>query len=151
MVNCFHGKPKSYTTSSFYFQDYHWWWRSFLTSGFTAVYFFIYCIHYYVSKMEIVGFASTFLYFGYMLIVVVLFFLLTGKIYLHLTFQRTDAFWRFLSRWLANIATEEELLIFSSTGKRPEELMSWHGVRRPCVHKQLLVFSFDCISIKLIQ
>lgn len=63
----------------FHFQDYHWWWRSFLTSGFTAVYFFIYSIHYYVSKLELQGGASTFLYFGYMLIVVFLFFLLTGK------------------------------------------------------------------------
>lgn len=61
-------------------EDYHWWWRSYLTSGFTAVYFFIYCIHYYVSKLELQGFASTFLYFGYMLIVVILFFLLTGTI-----------------------------------------------------------------------
>lgn len=61
-------------------EDYHWWWRSFLTSGFTAVYFFIYCIHYYVSKLELQGGASTFLYFGYMLIVVFLFFLLTGTI-----------------------------------------------------------------------
>ncbi|KAH3809749.1 transmembrane 9 superfamily member 2-like [Dreissena polymorpha] len=61
-------------------EDYHWWWRSFLTSGFTSVYFFIYCIHYYVSKLELVGLASTILYFGYMLIVVFLFFLLTGTI-----------------------------------------------------------------------
>lgn len=61
-------------------EDYHWWWRSFLTSGFTAVYFFIYSIHYYVSKLELQGGASTFLYFGYMLIVVFLFFLLTGSI-----------------------------------------------------------------------
>lgn len=61
-------------------QDYHWWWRSFLTSGFTAVYFFFYIIHYYVSKLELEGGMSTFLYFGYMLIVVFLFFLLTGKL-----------------------------------------------------------------------
>ncbi|KAH3809730.1 hypothetical protein DPMN_138106 [Dreissena polymorpha] len=61
-------------------EDYHWWWRSFLTSGFTSVYFFIYCIHYYVSKLELVGLASPILYFGYMLIVVFLFFLLTGSI-----------------------------------------------------------------------
>ncbi|CAG09824.1 unnamed protein product, partial [Tetraodon nigroviridis] len=26
-------------------EDYHWWWRSFLTSGFTAVYLFIYGVH----------------------------------------------------------------------------------------------------------
>lgn len=61
-------------------EDYHWWWRSFLTSGFTAVYLFIYIIHYYASKLELEGGASTFLYFGYMLIVVFLFFLLTGTI-----------------------------------------------------------------------
>lgn len=61
-------------------EDYHWWWRSFLTSGFTAVYFFFYCVHYYVSKLEIEGFASTFLYFGYTLIMVFAFFLLTGTI-----------------------------------------------------------------------
>ena len=59
-------------------QDYHWWWRSFLTSGFTAVYFFIYCVHYYVSKLDIEGFVSTLLYFGYTFIMVFAFFLLTG-------------------------------------------------------------------------
>lgn len=61
-------------------EDYHWWWRSFLTSGFTAIYFFVYCIHYYVTKLELVGAASTVLYFGYMLIVMFLFFMLTGTI-----------------------------------------------------------------------
>jgi transmembrane 9 superfamily protein 2/4 len=61
-------------------EDYHWWWRSFLTSGFTAVYFFIYCVHYFVSKLEISGFVSTLLYFGYTFIMVFLFFLLTGSI-----------------------------------------------------------------------
>ena len=61
-------------------EDYHWWWRSFLTSGFTAVYLFIYCIHYFVSKLEIHGFASCFLYMGYTFIMVFLFFLLTGSI-----------------------------------------------------------------------
>ncbi|KAL1124782.1 hypothetical protein AAG570_001403 [Ranatra chinensis] len=61
-------------------EDYHWWWRSFLTSGFTSVYLFIYCIHYFVTKLNIEDAASTFLYFGYTLIMVFLFFLLTGTI-----------------------------------------------------------------------
>ncbi|XP_013384267.1 transmembrane 9 superfamily member 2 [Lingula anatina] len=61
-------------------EDYHWWWRSFLTSGFTAIYLFLYCIHYFVSKLEITGVASTILYFGYTIIIVFLFFLLTGTI-----------------------------------------------------------------------
>ncbi|XP_067007315.2 transmembrane 9 superfamily member 2 [Anabrus simplex] len=61
-------------------EDYHWWWRSFLTSGFTAFYLFVYCNHYFVTKLNIEDAASTFLYFGYTLIMVFLFFLLTGTI-----------------------------------------------------------------------
>lgn len=60
-------------------QDYHWWWRSFLTSGFTAVYLFIYAVHYFFSKLQIIGAASTFLYFGYTMIMVLIFFLFTGE------------------------------------------------------------------------
>uniref|UniRef100_A0A3Q3N1V9 Transmembrane 9 superfamily member n=1 Tax=Mastacembelus armatus TaxID=205130 RepID=A0A3Q3N1V9_9TELE len=58
-------------------EDYHWWWRSFLTSGFTAVYLFIYAVHYFFSKLQIIGAASTFLYFGYTMIMVLIFFLFT--------------------------------------------------------------------------
>ncbi|KAL0974135.1 hypothetical protein UPYG_G00216100 [Umbra pygmaea] len=61
-------------------EDYHWWWRSFLTSGFTAVYLFIYAVHYFFSKLQIVGAASTILYFGYTGIMVLIFFLFTGTI-----------------------------------------------------------------------
>ncbi|XP_078470234.1 transmembrane 9 superfamily member 2-like [Lampetra fluviatilis] len=61
-------------------EDYRWWWRSFLTSGFTSVYLFIYAVHYFVSKLQIEGIASTILYFGYTLIMVLLFFLFTGTI-----------------------------------------------------------------------
>lgn len=61
-------------------EDYRWWWRSFLTSGFSAVYFFIYSVHYYATKLDIHGSASTFLYFGYTLIMTFLFFLFTGTI-----------------------------------------------------------------------
>lgn len=61
-------------------EDYHWWWRSFLTSGCTAIYLFVYCCHYFATKLSIEDAASTFLYFGYTLIMVFLFFLLTGTI-----------------------------------------------------------------------
>lgn len=61
-------------------EDYHWWWRSFLTSGCTAFYLFIYCCHYFATKLSIEDSASTFLYFGYTLIMVFLFFLMTGSI-----------------------------------------------------------------------
>uniref|UniRef100_A0A8C5MXU0 Transmembrane 9 superfamily member n=1 Tax=Leptobrachium leishanense TaxID=445787 RepID=A0A8C5MXU0_9ANUR len=60
-------------------EDYHWWWRSFLTSGFTAVYLFVYAVHYFFSKLQITGIASTILYFGYTMIMVLMFFLFTGK------------------------------------------------------------------------
>ncbi|NWX26917.1 TM9S2 protein, partial [Notiomystis cincta] len=59
-------------------EDYHWWWRSFLTSSFTAVYLFIYAVHYFFSKLQITGTASTILYFGYTMIMVLIFFLFTG-------------------------------------------------------------------------
>ncbi|KAI1301882.1 Transmembrane 9 superfamily member 2 [Halotydeus destructor] len=61
-------------------EDYHWWWRSFMTSGFTAFYLFVYCIHYFLTKLTISGVVSTILYFGYTLIMVFLFFLLTGTV-----------------------------------------------------------------------
>lgn len=61
-------------------EDYHWWWRSFLTSGCTAFYLFVYCCHYFATKLSIEDTASTFLYFGYTLIMVFLFFLMTGTI-----------------------------------------------------------------------
>ena len=38
---------------TFVVQDYHWWWRSFLTSGFTAFYLAVYCIHYFITKVII--------------------------------------------------------------------------------------------------
>lgn len=67
-------------------EDYHWWWRSFLTSGFTAFYLLVYCIHFFMTKLDIEGAASTFLYFGYTSVMVFLFFLLTGSIGFFATF-----------------------------------------------------------------
>ena len=61
-------------------EDHAWWWRSFMTSGFAAFYLFVYCVHYFMSKMSISGFVSTLLYFGYTSIIVFLFFLLTGTV-----------------------------------------------------------------------
>lgn len=61
-------------------EDYHWWWRSYLTSGFTSVYLFLYCCYYFNTKLQIEDAASAFLYFGYTTIMVFLFNLLTGSI-----------------------------------------------------------------------
>ena len=39
-------------------EDYHWWWRAFLTSGSSAVYMFVYSIFYFFTKLEITKFVS---------------------------------------------------------------------------------------------
>lgn len=61
-------------------EDYHWWWRSYLTAGSSALYLMLYSVLYYVTKLEIVRFTSALIYFGYMAIISFLFFLLTGTI-----------------------------------------------------------------------
>lgn len=50
-----------------------------MTTGFTAVYLFLYSIHFFATKLEITGAASTFLFFGYTAMIVFIFFLVTGK------------------------------------------------------------------------
>ena len=61
-------------------EDYHWWWRSFLTSGSSALYLYLYSGFYYATKLDMSHFSSGLLYFGYMFIISVLFFLCTGVI-----------------------------------------------------------------------
>uniref|UniRef100_A0A8D8UJQ7 Transmembrane 9 superfamily member n=1 Tax=Cacopsylla melanoneura TaxID=428564 RepID=A0A8D8UJQ7_9HEMI len=67
-------------------EDYHWWWRSFITSGFTSIYLFVYCIHYFETRLNLGDASSVFLYFGYTLIMVFLFFIMTGCIGFFATF-----------------------------------------------------------------
>lgn len=61
-------------------EDYNWWWRSFLTSGMTGVYFFLYGVHFFNSKLDITETTSAILYFGYMLIMTSGVVLFTGTI-----------------------------------------------------------------------
>ncbi|KAL8137391.1 hypothetical protein V2J09_003392, partial [Rumex salicifolius] len=61
-------------------EDYHWWWRSYMTAGSSAIYLFLYSIFYFFTKLEITKFVSGVLYFGYMLIGSYAFFVLTGTI-----------------------------------------------------------------------
>lgn len=51
-----------------------------MTSGFTAVYFFLYSIYYFATKLEISDGTSTFLYFGYTVMLTFILFLFTGKL-----------------------------------------------------------------------
>jgi transmembrane 9 superfamily protein 2/4 len=62
-------------------EDYRWWWRAFFTSGSSALYMFLYSAFYFATKLEITKLVSTLMYFGYMLILSVSFFLLTGASY----------------------------------------------------------------------
>jgi transmembrane 9 superfamily protein 2/4 len=59
-------------------ENHHWWWRSFLTSGSSALYLFLYSIFYYATKLEIDGVVPTIIFFGYMFLTSFAFFLATG-------------------------------------------------------------------------
>merc|ERR1712087_564743 len=61
-------------------EDYHWWWRSFLACGSSALYVFLYSILYFTSRLNIDRTVSMILYFGYMFLMSLVFFLLTGSI-----------------------------------------------------------------------
>ena len=58
-------------------EDYRWWWRTFLTSGSTAAYVFVYSSLYF-TKLESNLPITYLLYFGYMLIICFGIFLFTG-------------------------------------------------------------------------
>ncbi|CAO3578422.1 unnamed protein product [Absidia cylindrospora] len=59
-------------------EDYHWSWRSFLTSAACGFYVYLYSILYYFTKLDINTMTSTILYLGYSAIISVLLSLLTG-------------------------------------------------------------------------
>jgi len=61
-------------------EDYQWWWRSYFTAGSSAVYLFFYSILYFFTKLDITPFISGLLYFGYMFLVSLAFFVITGTI-----------------------------------------------------------------------
>ncbi|KAH7288215.1 hypothetical protein KP509_31G017400 [Ceratopteris richardii] len=61
-------------------EDYHWWWRSYLTAGASAIYLLLYAAFYFFTKLDITKLVSGLLYFGYMAIISYCFFVLTGTI-----------------------------------------------------------------------
>merc|ERR1719217_790611 len=67
-------------------EDYRWWWRSFFSSGASALYIFLYSMLYFHTRLSIDKFVSTLLYFGYMTLISYTFFLLTGTIGMTATF-----------------------------------------------------------------
>jgi len=61
-------------------ENYNWWWRPFLCCGSSALYLFAYSVMYFFTRLNITKTISILLYFGYMSIISVAFFLLTGSI-----------------------------------------------------------------------
>ncbi|RFU27021.1 hypothetical protein B7463_g9302, partial [Scytalidium lignicola] len=61
-------------------ENYHWHWRAFLTAGASAFYVFLNAIIYWISKLQLGGFAGSVLYIGYSALISFLFFILTGTI-----------------------------------------------------------------------
>jgi transmembrane 9 superfamily protein 2/4 len=61
-------------------EDYHWWWRAYLTAGSSALYLFLYAAYYFFAKLDITKVVSGILYFGYMVMISYSFFVLTGTI-----------------------------------------------------------------------
>jgi transmembrane 9 superfamily protein 2/4 len=60
-------------------EDYHWWWRSFLVAGATAAYVMLYSFAYFLHLQS--SMAVTYaLYFGYMSVISIGLFLMTGAI-----------------------------------------------------------------------
>ncbi|KAH8689392.1 putative multispanning membrane protein [Talaromyces proteolyticus] len=61
-------------------ENYHWWWRSFLTGGSSAFWIFAYCIWYYMFKLHITGVVSSLLFFSYSFLACAVYGLLTGTV-----------------------------------------------------------------------
>eukprot|EP00217_Crustomastix_stigmatica_P010071 CAMPEP_0183796094 /NCGR_PEP_ID=MMETSP0803_2-20130417/8158_1 /TAXON_ID=195967 /ORGANISM="Crustomastix stigmata, Strain CCMP3273" /LENGTH=637 /DNA_ID=CAMNT_0026040699 /DNA_START=40 /DNA_END=1953 /DNA_ORIENTATION=+ len=61
-------------------EDYHWWWRSFVTAGSSAGYLMLYATFYFFTKLDITRTVSGVMYFGYMAIVSYAFFIITGTV-----------------------------------------------------------------------
>lgn len=68
-------------------EDYRWWWRSIIAPGSSGIYLFLYSMYYFSTKLHMADGTSVLLYFGYMGLVSLLFFVLTGAIGYHATFR----------------------------------------------------------------
>jgi len=61
-------------------ENFHWWWQSFATGASSGFYLLLFTFLFYFSKLEIDGLASTILYFGYSIVIVIAFFTMCGTI-----------------------------------------------------------------------
>jgi transmembrane 9 superfamily member 1 len=68
-------------------EDYHWWWRSFMSGGMVGVFVFLHAVVFYYGHSEMSGFLQGSFFFGNMALVAFAFFLMFGAI------GFTAAFW----------------------------------------------------------
>ncbi|KAG9038037.1 hypothetical protein FRB95_002965 [Tulasnella sp. JGI-2019a] len=61
-------------------EEYRWHWRSFLVGGGSAFWLFAYGVFYWASRLSLDSFTSAVLYFGYLFLLALLDFLVTGTI-----------------------------------------------------------------------
>ncbi len=61
-------------------EDYHWWWRSFFSSGSSGLYVFGYALLYKAARLQIDDFIPSLVYLAYTAIMAYSFFLLTGSV-----------------------------------------------------------------------
>jgi transmembrane 9 superfamily protein 2/4 len=61
-------------------EDHRWLWRAFLSPASSGLYVFLYSGLYFTYRLHIDRLVSTLLYFGYMFLISIIFFLLTGSI-----------------------------------------------------------------------
>lgn len=59
-------------------EDYRWHWRSFFAGGGSALWLFIYGVYHWASRMSLDSTASVILYFGYLILLCVMNFIVTG-------------------------------------------------------------------------
>ncbi|KMU76954.1 transmembrane 9 superfamily protein member 4 [Coccidioides immitis RMSCC 3703] len=61
-------------------ENHRWWWQSFITGGSSALWIFLLCIWYYLTRLHIRGFVSSLLFFGYSFLGCTVYGLLTGTV-----------------------------------------------------------------------
>lgn len=61
-------------------EDSRWWWRSIFTPGLSAAYIYVYATIFFFSYLNMTKFVSVMLYFGYTLVISLIFFFVTGTV-----------------------------------------------------------------------
>ncbi|KAJ8272904.1 hypothetical protein GJAV_G00094820 [Gymnothorax javanicus] len=77
-------------------EDYHWWWRSILSTGSTGIFIFVYSVFYYRNRSSMSGLVQSVEFFGYTLLTAFVFSLMLGTV----SFCASLAFIRYIYRSL---------------------------------------------------